>query len=916
MTTEEDDDTTSSNDFSNESQTTDYTSIEGLRTRLGIDNDRLFGNFIVKELMDNALDFIEQNAKKIQELKQKNKDENPYVNVTITEEEIENKKKITKIIVRNSNTDNDVFPKNGIENIFNLEKYYSSKRHQHIIKRGALGDGLKEILCIPYAFAIENNDDSWNYPLIFNISNKKLIEVRINNLSQVRKNLESPDITITSKELSIEEEETNNKFTEIVVYLPNIAVYYNSILFLFNKYALSNTHIDFHFELPNKHYYKPNYKATQNIVDWSNYQSIYYYSLPDFERLIYSLQDKSNSNIANYVQKYFREGTNIKKDELLDILNSNKNSIIDKNNKNIEGIYQRLKQIPSKGPQLDNKRQVPFDQKKRENALKKRFGEIYQINDDDSFVYKKINGYFSGSNHNSEIEFPYILEIIIANIPYYPKKLYFYSSINFSPTLRYNPFQNQSNEDIFSWKNKKKRKDDSQTKPGSSIIDILEDCGYSYDTQKHNKSKPNLVMINLISPRVDYTGRNKSYIKLDQFVSSAQEIYDFCKSASTRNKNGIRDEGLTVINELRILARERELDIRNNPRLREIGRWTQSTFFYTVRPRLNQKGLKVDRDYITSQIKPVCEELGYTRDELGIIAAERAQLYFKGQTLGVGFDQLKDLMEKGTDLLVIEKEGIADVLAPFAEKVGIAILNSRGFLTEYATKLSRLAKEKGCNIAILTDLDSSGLIISTKLPNAHRIGIDFDTLFSLERLYDDLELYREDVEEDVILKKGNESDNHLISLKKYDYTIPSPYNNFSLFDNTWEEMIDYLDKGKRIEIDAVLAKVGSERFWNFILNELDKKFPNRNYNRAITISEYVLPKTVDNFIANIQNKISELQSEERQKIMDKLENTKGFLDVNHKKAEIESNLRSIAEEKINEVTQFISDEFKKFSNLK
>ena len=67
---------------------------------------------------------------------------------------------------------------------------------------------------------------------------------------------------------------------------------------------------------------------------------------------------------------------------------------------------------------------------------------------------------------------------------------------------------------------------------------------------------------------------------------------------------------------------------------------------------------------------------------------------------------------------------------------------------------------------------------------------------------------------------------------------------------------------------------------------------------------------------NIQNKISKLQSKERQKIIDKLENIKGFLDVNRKNAEIETTLRSIAEEKINEVTQFISDEFKKFSNLK
>ncbi len=104
--------------------------------------------------------------------------------------------------------------------------------------------------------------------------------------------------------------------------------------------------------------------------------------------------------------------------------------------------------------------------------------------------------------------------------------------------------------------------------------------------------------------------------------------------------------------------------------------------------------------------------------------------------------------------------------------------------------------------------------------------------------------------------------------------------------------------------------------WNFILNELDEKFPRRNYNRSIDVSEYVPPKIVDDFIANIQNKISKLQSEERQKIMDNLENTKGFLDVNRKKAEIEANLRSIVEEKIDEVTQFISGEFKKFSNLK
>ena len=88
---------------------------------------------------------------------------------------------------------------------------------------------------------------------------------------------------------------------------------------------------------------------------------------------------------------------------------------------------------------------------------------------------------------------------------------------------------------------------------------------------------------------------------------------------------------------------------------------------------------------------------------------------------------------------------------------GIAILNSRGFLTEYATELSELAEQKGCNIAILTDLDSSGLLISSNLPNAHRIGIDFKTL---ERIGLNQEMFKKRQ------KKGKGNDNHLPRIKK------------------------------------------------------------------------------------------------------------------------------------------------------
>jgi hypothetical protein len=35
-------------------------------------------------------------------------------------------------------------------------------------------------------------------------------------------------------------------------------------------------------------------------------------------------------------------------------------------------------------------------------------------------------------------------------------------------------------------------------------------------------------------------------------------------------------------------------------------------------------------------------------------------------------------------MLIIEKEGIVEQLAPYADEDGIALLNTRGFLTEYA----------------------------------------------------------------------------------------------------------------------------------------------------------------------------------------------------------------------------------------
>jgi 5S rRNA maturation endonuclease (ribonuclease M5) len=111
-----------------------------------------------------------------------------------------------------------------------------------------------------------------------------------------------------------------------------------------------------------------------------------------------------------------------------------------------------------------------------------------------------------------------------------------------------------------------------------------------------------------------------------------------------------------------------------------------------------------------------------------------------------GLKEIETLSLYGVDMLIIEKEGIVEQLALFADQKGIALLNTRGFLTEYAEVLSKKSVKEDCNIAILTDFDVSGLILATKVPGAYRIGIDFETL-------NDLGLDIKDVEEKY--KPGN-----------------------------------------------------------------------------------------------------------------------------------------------------------------
>ena len=144
-----------------------------------------------------------------------------------------------------------------------------------------------------------------------------------------------------------------------------------------------------------------------------------------------------------------------------------------------------------------------------------------------------------------------------------------------------------------------------------SLSTILETCGYSIYNEKEHKKPYNLIIVNLISPRIVYNSHNKSNISLEPFTETfANELYRFCKSSSNNNKNRNKNGDNSNIAQLKILLRERLRAVSINPELKKTDRWTQSTVYYILRKRLIEKRIPVGgREYITGEIKEVCDEL-------------------------------------------------------------------------------------------------------------------------------------------------------------------------------------------------------------------------------------------------------------------------------------------------------------------
>lgn len=145
-------------------QSMGYVTVNGITQRTNI-AQRDFPIFCLKELLDNAADFLDNNYRS-------------YKDTRIITVNIKRENDLLRVAVRNSN-DRNLIPFADLKAVFDYDRFYSTKRNQHRISRGALGDALKEILSMGYALV--NNmdredsfiDKQWEEPLILRFNGKE-----------------------------------------------------------------------------------------------------------------------------------------------------------------------------------------------------------------------------------------------------------------------------------------------------------------------------------------------------------------------------------------------------------------------------------------------------------------------------------------------------------------------------------------------------------------------------------------------------------------------------------------------------------------------------------------------------------------------------------------------------------------------
>ena len=366
--------------------------------------------------------------------------------------------------------------------------------------------------------------------------------------------------------------------------------------------------------------------------------------------------------------------------------------------------------------------------------------------------------------------------------------------------------------------------------------------------------------MNLLTPIPQWLGAaGKTHINLNPYANDIAETVSYlahhmptCHGqgfAQISYPTGGKDESQVALDYLREFLKKRKAAIEANPYLKIIDRITQSGVWYRIRPKMMERGFQPSanwsqtRRYLQSKIQDIIDELWsdehLTREDLGIVAASKGVFLYNGESWPINGETVDVLAEKGVAIIVIEKEGVADVLEEHAKKYGIALAHTGGRFTNAIKKLIERAKEGGSVVRILTDYDSVGMDIApATITPTIRIGIGRDIIKWL-RKHGYPKLREGDVDEE--------------------YT-PS---------GTTIEIKDGYLKTRRIELDSIQEKVGGEKLWEYIMYRLQLPQFNTGFNLTKVIemptTEILRPQPVKDVLRRVDsyiNKVTELQEEQ------------------------------------------------------
>ena len=528
----------------------DYFTVSGGILRTGYKDKKYWYILVIKELLDNAVDFLWKYYQGYNDTS---------LTVYVTKDD-----SLLHIKMRNSNSQNvRVFE--HPELIFDPVMRYGSKQDIRIISRGMLGDALKQVLALGYVLIHSGDDgtafsnEQWNNPLIVRCNGKEThVRIIVDQSSQTHR--------LDIKEVKL----VGHTDTEIEISLPMIAdLDIHDIERFCQLYPLFTTDISFKFRLVDNSSDKPgavqveevpitNGKVEEKIVQsisarprkaainieypvlhsisskWNNIWTIHTLMPAEFITMITNVYDKESVTIYERLQSG-REGNNMKKTD------ENKMSIAEflsdpDHYEKLEKLFWDLK--AALGGHAPKELSLPYsDNKERKEALVSRVCSLYPLLDPNKAVYKVVRGFFTDNkekqvfdadgnyryeNGKGILEYPLALEFLV--IPYTSdclnpddfgnqnnKPSEFIGSVNYSLSPKGNEFEGD-----YEWKDKK-----DYRVSADSMKDILKTYNFNFYEFAGPKEKiPSIILVNLISQRVDYHGHDKSRIDTHAFTET------------------------------------------------------------------------------------------------------------------------------------------------------------------------------------------------------------------------------------------------------------------------------------------------------------------------------------------------------------------------------------------------------------